>query len=419
MKFQISNNSNFLDYFVINIISIYIFLWSQSLFEFEERLLLILLIPIYFFLKPETLDKRSIKYFSILILLITLHLIINNILLNNIFYQNFEKIAGCLIIAIITIMYKSFIIRNLTTIIYLFTFILFLFFLYENFFLKNLYSLKNFDCLNGWFSNSVKLKLFSENSHFGMIAPAIISYFIFLRNTNNYLSILNISIISFMFLFLSTTLLVGTIFCLSFFLLIRFKSIQNIQKIIAISFLILSIFIIFFKPQCNMRFTETITGLFINSFTSLKKDSSIRKEWIETLPHQTLNISSEVTLNSYNVSLKTIQNYPLGIGLNNYAQAYEQFSKNLSPDIQNLNKQDGSNNFSKLIAEFGIFSLLLFYFIFSFILKDKKNFDANIFFYSIVITQLIRGAGFFNGGFLLCLFIILSLIFNQKKNVSN
>ena len=417
MKFKISNNSNFLEYFVISIISIYIFLWSQSLFQFDERVLLITLIPIYFFLKPEILDKRSIKYFSILILLITFHLVLNNILFNNIFYQNFEIIAGCLIIAIITMMYKSFIIKNLTKIIYSFTFILLLFFLYENLFLKNLYSLNNFDCLNGWFSNSVKLKLFSENSHFGMIAPAIISYLIFMRNTKDYLIILNICTIFFMFLFLSTTLLVGTIFCLSFFLLIKFKLIKNIQKIFAIFFLILSISIIFFKPQCNMRFTETISGLLINSLSSIKKDPLIRKEWIETLPHQTLNVSSEVTLNSYNVTIKSLKNYPLGIGLNNYTQSYVKFSKNLSPNTQNINKQDGSNNFSKLITEFGIFSLLLFYFIFSFILKNKKNFDTNIFFYSIVITQLIRGAGFFNGGFLLCLFVILSLIFNQKKNV--
>ena len=118
MKFKIIINPNFLEYFVISIISIYIFLWSQSLFQFDERVLLITLIPIYFFLKPEILDKRSIKYFSILILLITFHLVLNNILFNNIFYQNFEIIAGCLIIAIITMMYKSFIIKNLTKIIY-------------------------------------------------------------------------------------------------------------------------------------------------------------------------------------------------------------------------------------------------------------------------------------------------------------
>ena len=49
-------------------------------------------------------------------------------------------------------------------------------------------------------------------------------------------------------------------------------------------------------------------------------------------------------------------------------------------------------------------------------LKDNKNFSKNIFFYSIIITQLIRGAGYFNGGFLLSLFIILLLTLKQKKN---
>ena len=78
------------------------------------------------------------------------------------------------------------------------------------------------------------------------------------------------------------------------------------------------------------------------------------------------------------------------------------------------NKNDGSNNFSKLITEFGIFSLILFYLIFNCMLKDNKNFSKNIFFYSIIITQLIRGAGYFNGGYLLCVFIILTFIYNKN-----
>ena len=429
MRFKNIINPIILEYIVISILSIYFFLWSQSLLVFDERLLLIILIPIYFFSKQEILDKSLIKYFSILILFISIHLVLNNIFFNNSVFLNFEAIVGSLVIATVVVMYHSLIVKNLSKIIYLFVLVLFSFFLFENLFVGNIYSINNFDCLNGWFNNTAKYKLFSENSHFGMIAPAIISYLIFMNYDKNYLNFLNIIIIFFLFLFLSTTLLVSTIVCTTFFLILKFKFIKNFQKITAVFFILISLLIVFSKPQCNMRLTETIQGVFINFLTIINDDSSIRSNWIDTLEHDSINVSSEVVLNSYTVSLHSLKTYPLGTGVNNYILSYNKFSKDLSLTtlyilpwklfnksltLTDNNKNDGSNNFSKLITEFGIFSLILFYLIFNCMLKDNKNFSKNIFFYSIIITQLIRGAGYFNGGYLLCVFIILTFIYNKN-----
>ena len=430
MRFRNIIDSIIVEYFVIGIVLTHLFFWSQSLFVFDERFLLITLIPLYFLSKNEILDKSLIKYFSILILFISIHLVLNNIFFGNFIFQNFEAALAFLLIATVVVIYHSLIVKNLSKIIYLFILVLFSFFLFENLFTKNIYSINNFDCLNGWFSVTAKIKLFSENSHFGMIAPAIISYLIFMNHDKNYLNFLNVIIIFFLFLFLSTTLLVGTIVCVSFFLILKFRLIKNFQKITSIFFILISLLIVFSKPQCNMRITETAQGAYINLLTNINNDSSIRSNWVDTLDEDSINVSSEVVLNSYTVSLYSLKTYPLGIGVNNYILSYNKFSKDLSlttlyilpwkllkgVTLTDNNKKDGSNNFAKLITEFGIFSLILLYLIFNFMIKDNKNFSKNIFFYSIIITQLIRGAGYFNGGFLLSSLIILLLIHKQKKN---
>ena len=49
-------------------------------------------------------------------------------------------------------------------------------------------------------------------------------------------------------------------------------------------------------------------------------------------------------------------------------------------------------------------------------IKNFANLPEKTFFLGIVITQLIRGAGYFNGSFLLCLLLIMSLTLIKVKN---
>ena len=70
------------------------------------------------------------------------------------------------------------------------------------------------------------------------------------------------------------------------------------------------------------------------------------------------------------------------------------------------NSKDASNNFAKIITEFGIFGVL-FYLSLIFINFSKHlPIDFKLFYIPMIITQSIRGAGYFNSGFILIVFFI-------------
>ena len=78
--------------------------------------------------------------------------------------------------------------------------------------------------------------------------------------------------------------------------------------------------------------------------------------------------------------------------------------------IKKNNIYDGSTNISKLITEFGLFGILLLLIVFFYYLKNKKINNINIFLLSLIFMQLLRGVGYFNGGFLLAIILLFSEI---------
>jgi hypothetical protein len=85
------------------------------------------------------------------------------------------------------------------------------------------------------------------------------------------------------------------------------------------------------------------------------------------------------------------------------------------PEIYYLNYNDGSNNFIKLVVEFGFFSLIIFINLLFFLFNKNILYQEKILFGGIIITQMARGAGYFNGGFLLCLIMTFVLNYNSFK----
>ena len=82
-----------------------------------------------------------------------------------------------------------------------------------------------------------------------------------------------------------------------------------------------------------------------------------------------------------------------------------------------LNLSDGLSNFFKILNEFGIFSLFILYFFIKYLLKIEKVSTYNLFVITMFITMSIRGAGYFNGGFLFCLLELFYIKkINDKKN---
>lgn len=142
------------------------------------------------------------------------------------------------------------------------------------------------------------------------------------------------------------------------------------------------------------------------------------------IKNNNINLSTEVYKTSYLVAKNAILTKPLGYGFNNYSEAFDQFSINF--DIYNkqvllLNKKDASNNFSKIVTEFGIFSIFFFYCLISFFFNNKIDNKIKIFLFLPIIIQLfVRGAGYFNNGFLLFVFyaFVLLIKINFKSSAS-
>ena len=80
--------------------------------------------------------------------------------------------------------------------------------------------------------------------------------------------------------------------------------------------------------------------------------------------------------------------------------------------VKQLNIKDGLSNSLKIITEFGIFSIVLIYLFFRYVLNLKNFSSYNIFIIILFITMCIRGAGYFNGGFIFCIF---EFLFSNEK----
>lgn len=115
---------------------------------------------------------------------------------------------------------------------------------------------------------------------------------------------------------------------------------------------------------------------------------------------------------------------PFGWGINNYEKAFEKLKYDvpyINPDIINLNSSDASNNFAKLITEFGIIGFFLLFLLTYICLNKKIDFEVKLFYMPIILTQLIRGAGYFNGGFIFAINILIILyicIYKKSSDVN-
>ena len=267
---------------------------------------------------------------------------------------------------------------------------------------------------------SFKEYLFPENSHLGMIAPSVIIYLIYLNYTKNTNKLLKFATIVFIFLCLvksSTTLLLGTVLSLFFLISFNFKDIPKNVLIAYSIILIIFSFILISSKECRSRFVPIYL-----STSSI--DKSIETKEIETVGEINSNfaskikkllgvngnLSSGVYFHALMIAKKSIIEKPLGWGINRYDKAFEYFN-NKSPSkierLNNYNNKDGTNNFVKLLVETGIFVLLFYLFCFLFFINKKIPIEYKLFYLPFVVTQSLRGAGYFNGGFSLIIFLML------------
>jgi len=418
---MINNNKIWVSNYIISLLfSFNIFFWGIAYNFIQLRFLIFfLLIPLLINLNKKIFFK-ILKY-ALISAVVFLHLYLqSNVYVNaSLFF-----IFGFFLLLIIFDFYQKIFFENIEKIINLFLFFFILFIIFQ-FILqfKNLGQISSGGICVGCF-NSYRM-FFLENSHLAYIAPSVIFYLVFIANYR----MLNFFLIFFftaiLFINKSFTLYIGLILLVFFTILFKIK-LNNFQKffLILITFAVLISFsqdpnarlkLQDFSSSINLKVSDKEYLKIINEkkFTEIEEFNKNRDI------NNKINLSSETFRTSLIIAKKALFNKPLGYGFNNYNEAFEQFISEVELynwETRALNTKDASNNFSKIVTEFGIFSLFFFYFIISFFLSKKIDNKIKIFLILPIIIQLfIRGSGYFNGGFVLFSFYVLNLWLKKYK----
>jgi len=413
--FFLRNNTNYNNLIFTFLFICPIYLWGIKIGLLEARHLIILLaIPFIYNNKFSKIDLYILSLCLILffhkIIYIDKNAIFNSIaifiylaLLIKIIQQNYHKFLN-LISEQINLFFIIFIIAS------------FLISFYQQYQLGYFYS----HCVIGCFS-LFKL-FFLENSHLGMISNSLIIYSLFLysvgeKKINLLLFFIFISIC---FLNYSLTLAASLIFNCTFMIIVFWK---KINRKFLIYLIITSIFCINLilnnKLYINkiQSIIEPITQIFKFRNSKIIKVNEFQTE--EKVEKQTLNknLSSDVWIKSGKLAIISLTKYPFGIGLNNFEFVHKKFIDKIFvnyAETKKLNIQDASFNLAKITSEFGIFSLFFVYLILKFTFSKKIDLKYKIFLLPNIFTQLLfRGAGYFNGGFIIFIIVMAYLILEK------
>ena len=431
--------NSFYDKIIIFSFSVFIFFFDFLREYIDFRL--IIFIPFFFFIYEIYSKKKLISKYYLLFLLILLFLILQaqaqNIDLPNKIYS-FKSIIFLAVTASSIWYFSDKILKNLN---FIFNFFLVFLFFYIIFFTIYRYDIhvQHDQCYIGCFSIlNDNLKFFKENSHIGFISSTLIAYILINLKKNN-LYILPLALFYLLiFLNFSLTIFISIIISLSYFLIFYYKSFNLYQKIFIIFLLISSIYKINvnsgaidkiynliqinnWKVNENLIFSDNINNNKINDEDKNKVEKNINNpEPINKENSQKRkNLSSEVYIVSFNIAKQSILEKPFGYGFNNYHLAFKKYIDKMyvtNPLTKKLNVFDGSNNFAKLAAELGIFSIFIFYILLRFLFSKNIPFQYKFIIFPALFSQtIIRGAGYFNGGYILFLVLTCYLLYRPNK----
>ena len=438
--------------------------------NFNKQLYLISIIVIFLFFLEATFVNLSENNLG-------LKSIISNIENKGIFYDFLKRKIlelGIIFYLIIFVFYYHNIIRqNLKTIINLFLIIFFLssvYFFYNNpLFIEVFYT-----CTTGFFNLSKFIYL--ENSHFFLISIPVILYilvnldlyiksplylllglylliFCILSQTSAYFIIVFLS--SILILFLNGNKLSKQNIIIFIFLVLNTIYFFNIKNCESIDSKIYQKCISANKSNCNKNYFgggllspkdkiyDTGIKLLLSNDNQIKdvEENNYMKNYdgknypniVTDDQKGRLNISISVLIYSIINSFESLKKYPLGVGINQYQITHElsfnryliendlYFSKiydSLALNFLSLNKTGGSLNFSKLLAEFGIFSLVIFFSLIYLSLSKKMTFEEKVFYITLLFIQIsFRGTGYFNNGFIFVLIFTLLILVKKNENI--
>lgn len=418
---MIKNNTIYVSTYIISLLfSFNIFFWAIT-YNFIQLRFLIFLLLIPLIINLNKIFFCKILKYALISILVFLHLYLQS----NVFvYNSLFFILGFFLLLIIFDYYQNFFFENINNIVNLFLFFFILFIIIQ-FILqfKNLGDMSSRAICVGCFSDY--RIFFLENSHLAYVAPSVVFYLVFIANYRmfNFFLIIFFTVIA--FVNASLTLYFGLILLVFFTILFKIKS-NSFQKIFLILVTIAVLISYLWNPGARIKLLDFPSSINLQ-LSDKKYFETINKNNYTTIEEfnknrdidNRINLSSEIFRTSLIIAKKALLNKPLGYGFNNYNEAFEQFINEVEIynwETRGLNIKDASNNFSKIVTEFGIFSLFFFYFIISFFLSKKIDNKIKIFLILPIIIQLfIRGSGYFNGGFFLFSFYALNLWLKNYK----
>ena len=446
MTFHLNKFLNLKKTLLTFLIISFIFLWDLKFEYFQFRyLILFLLIPAIFHIFSDIKNKNF--NFIVISLIFSLFIISHTIL--NVYFEKerFSHYYLYSIIYLIFILTVSYYLKNyINKKIYFITKFFVIIFLISSiigiinfvpdapFFCGGIPDIINLNenttPIEKYIRLSFKEFIFLENSHLGMIAPSIFllgTYKIYSTNSNFFDKILFLLFFLLCLIKSSTTFYLGLLISSIFLLIFNFKNFSKGMKISLFIFIIFSSLVLIFNDECRMRFMpykssiQNIKSEEIN-LKKLKKDSKLQNQNNNFLIEKILKIdgslSSGVYYHAVKIAKQSLFLKPFGWGLNRYESAFNYFTQ-INPSnikiLNYMNKKDGSNNLIKIFVEFGIFGLLFYLIIFLFLIEKKVPIELKIFYLPFIITQSIRGAGYFNGGFALIAFLIIINYINYRK----
>ena len=400
--------------------SSFLFFWDLSIASIQVRFLI--LIPLIFFpFFNFNQSEIAISKFIIFVI-IFIHLIYN--VNDNLNFFYFFSFLFLFFISFIVFFFKNYILIHFEKFVYFFLLILIISiinFCYANF------QLIDYNYLGNFFQLS--RLIFKENSHLGMVVPSIIIFFIYKYSIKKNYKYLWTIIFAFTIIFFaySLTAYVGLILSSLILLITNYSVIKKKLLYYLLILIILCSLQILTRSEEYKKFVNSVYSLTnaisINTIiTNNDIEIKTEKKIFNKNFAKKRNLSIEVYITSLKIAFYAIKDKPFGHGLNNYHTAFSKYINLI--DVQNiiaknLNKQDASINFSKIITEFGIFSIFFVFVVFKFIFSKKIDLSYKFLLVPNLFTQtFLRGAGYFNGGYILFLLILIFIVYETefKKN---
>jgi hypothetical protein len=409
------------EYLIVFVFFASLFYWEVKFLFFEFRFFYLLLVPFFFhdIFRNYIIKKKYNKLFINLVFFIFVIIFYNYYYYNDFTLNNLLLFLIFILSILIVIHFGEMIKKKFDLILdlFLYSFVsltLIYYAYYSQIFLDNF----NIGCSyqGGMFSEKQEVlkevkRLFLENSHLAMVSVGVIFYYIFTFNfKNNFFNYLKIF---YFFIFLLISLHnFSFVFFVGFIISFIAILVSNFSKTHLIKYLIVLLIILF---SYNLFIRDNSCE---NKLSDLKKYTinNIKINNLNDIQDKNYNLSLAVYVQHFDIAVRSLIDYPLGIGLNNYEFAYNKYysiSKKYHHNLrsgQRLNFKDGSNNFFKSIVEFGIFSIVIFLIIF--FLCFSKRIPDNIKYFVIpvlLIQTFLRASGYFNGGYLLSLVFFLYL----------